>query len=245
MNRVNKEIDLPEILQVNNEDFINFYDALEYLEFEDAILELENVYFQFKGFVEGCIKDSEDKNGDVKTEKVFLDGWISIDLDDAEDFLAEFKENGESEVNYLSLYQGKAKNNKLTENDFEYYLSEINIDSSEIDVYVKKSDLDAIAEQYGIPKKIWSTSGDLLKNDEIVTERAKTTYLNFIAVLLVYIDGATSEPRKKLEGFENKSRLIKYINDNYLQCPGLSTRTLSVKMTEARNSLDQYLIGRT
>lgn len=92
MNRVNKEIDLPEILQVNNEDFINFYDALEYLEFEDAILELENVYFQFKGFVEGCIKDSEDKNGDVKTEKVFLDGWISIDLDDAEDFLAEFKE---------------------------------------------------------------------------------------------------------------------------------------------------------
>jgi len=244
MNKVAKEIGLPEILQVNNEDFINFYDALEYLEFEGAISELNNVYFQFKGFVEGCIKDSADEKGDIKTEKVFLDGWVSVDLEDAEDFLAEFKENGESEVNYLSLYQGKAKNNKLTENDFEYYLTEINIDSSEIDVYVKKSDLDAISEQYGIPKKVWTSSDDLLEDDEIVTEREKTTYLNLIAVLLVYIDGANSEPRKKLEGFENKTGLINYITDNYKKCPGLSSRNLSAKMTEARNSLDQYLFDK-
>jgi len=244
MNKVAKEIDLPEILQVNNEDFINFYDALEYLEFEGAISELDNVYFQFNGFVEGCIKDSADEKGDIKTEKVFLDGWVSIELEDAEDFLAEFKENGESEVNYLSLYQGKAKNNQLTENDFEYYLAEINVDSSETDVYVKKSDLDAISDQYGIPKKEWNAADDLIEDDVPITLREETTYLNIIAVLLVYIDGATSDSNEKLEGFKNKTQLIDYITDKYPGCPGLSSRNLSEKLAEARNSLDQYLNDR-
>lgn len=244
MNEVAKEIDLPEILQLNNEDFINFYDALEYLEFEGAISEIEKIYFQYKGFVEGCIKDSADENGDLKTEKVFLDGWVFIDLEDAEDFLAEFKEKGESEVNYLSLYQGKAKNNQLTENDFEYYLTEINVDSSETDVYVKKSDLDAISEQYGIAKKIWNVSDDLTEDALLVTLREETTYLNIIAVLLVYIDGATSDPSEKLEGFKTKTQLIDYIIDKYPGCPGLSGRNLTAKLADARNSLSQYLNDR-
>jgi hypothetical protein len=55
------------------------------------------------------------------------------------------------------------------------------------------------------------------------------------------IGGITSEPNKKLEGFQNKSRLIEYITDNYPGCPGLDERTLSEKLAQACKSLDQYL----
>jgi len=245
MNEVKNESDLPETTQINNEDFITFYDGLEYLEFEGAISELENVYFHYKGFIDGGIKDSVDEEGNIKTEKVFLDGWVSVDLEEDTDFLTEFEETGESEVSYLNLYRGVAKNKELTENDFEYYLTEFNVDSSETDVYIKKADLDRISEQYGIPKKVWVAPDATNENDGHVTLREETTYLNTIAVLMTYvIDGATSESSKKLERFENKSRLIEYITDNYPGCPGLGSRTLAGKLSDACNSLDQYLKDR-
>jgi len=74
MSDISKEQGLPEIIQINKEDFITFDDTLEYLEFDGALSELEYVYFQYKGFVEGCIKGSTDKDGNIKTEKVFPHG---------------------------------------------------------------------------------------------------------------------------------------------------------------------------
>jgi len=245
MNEVKNESDLPEITQINNEDFITFYDGLEYLEFEGAISELDNVYFHYKGFIDGGIKDSADEEGNIKTEKVFLDGWVSVDLEEDTDFLTEFEEKGESEVSYLNLYDGTAKNKELTENDFEYYLREYNVDSSETEVYIRKSDLDRISKQYGIPKKVWIAPDATNEDDGHVTLRQETTYLNTIAVLMTHvIDGVPSKSSKGVQGFENKSRLIDYITDKYSGCPGLGERTLTAKFTQACKSLDQYMKSR-
>ena len=84
-----------------------------------------------------------------------------------------------------------------------------------------------------------NTSGNTYPDQSLYPVDSVPTLVKRINSALLRIDQVET-----LERFENKSRLIEYITDNYPGCPGLGSRTLAGKLSDACNSLDQYLTDR-
>jgi len=222
-----------EIKIIKGEEFFAFDNAEKFLESEEAVSKVSHVYFRHKGFVEGCSSNEDEPVG------VFLQGYVYAEIEDCGNSLVI---NGEGFTDSLFLYDGKAKNNNYTENDFEYYKADFIVDRSETDVYIKKSDLEDVSKQYGIPIKdqIEEDEEGYDCDDEEVTPKERTTFFNIIGILYEFIGVGEESPKTGKEMFHNMIELINYMEDKYPNVPGIKQRTLSPKFKEALEKCKDY-----
>jgi len=160
------------LISINNEDYISLNDAENYLDEPSAIFRVEVGFFKYKGFAEmrgypdQIMRDTSETDPDMvewidvtPSEEVYVDGMAEIVIqpliqayyDAADVYISEFQE-------FIGLVNGKQSNVSYFENGKAIHIRQqlLNLysnDNYNDDILVKVSDLDALAEKYGIPKK--------------------------------------------------------------------------------------------
>lgn len=218
--------------------FIPFRNASGYLEFQDVVFELDDLYFYFKGFADSLTEEVH------MSSKCYIDGMGIIDVWDG--IICDNVELLFTKTFTISYGTINGKSRLLYDFNTFDFLREIDISANS--VYVKQSDLDRLSESYGINKvSKFIPNGGLDLNDPAVQSepsknlsvKEKTTYQNIIAALLDCVNGDIVGIEKH-QSFKNESELIKFIASRYHGYPGLSESNLSRKFPVAKRSLSNY-----
>ncbi len=163
-----------ETIKINDDEFLTLNDAENYLDEPSAIFQLEVCFFKYKGFAE--MTELLDKpqvctyrlsyEGDSSyeddlyyvmdstfPEKVYINGLVEIKI---KPVTQAFHDGADYFINSIECFIGLVGGEKKE-------VSRLSIPSTQLNLYdgcnynddilVKLSDLDALAEKYGIPKK--------------------------------------------------------------------------------------------
>ena len=153
------------------DEFLPFDLAYDYLEDEKAIYELENIYVYYKGFVNSIGQEV------WESDRFYIDGVAIIDGKDLRNFWQSRYEGGELYVRNFELCHGKVNGQQFDpSNDPITYDLGVSTYINDDNVYVKRSDIDAIARQYGIPKnnKVFKEKDGSTKNDDNYSNKNTT-----------------------------------------------------------------------
>lgn len=237
------------------EDYLKVDDALEYLDSREAVYELEDVYFCFKGFATEHALDVNANAIDIDNEqKRYLEGVCLLELSSSEywEHYYYLVSTGLGVIDgksirgcILRMVSGLIDGNEIEKKSITEYLYNNRYDEFIIDpkeCMFKKSDLDAVSKKFGIPLRHNKPEKTLVitlpveNHTKELTVKAETTYLHIIASLLGYIKGEVPSINKHPE-FTNEAKLIEVLAEQYAGYPGMSTRTLQDKFAKAKKKI--------
>lgn len=112
-------------------------------------------------------------------------------------------------------------------------MDKVSFDNAIEDLYAKKHELELEAVEISV--QIASMATENLESPLI--QRAETTYLNIIAVLLDVILGSGRLPAHP--SIKNQSDLVQHIARFYTGFPGISESTLDHKFAAAKKSIER------
>lgn len=255
------------LIKINGDEYISLNDAVNYLDEPSAAFQLKTYFFRYKGFaemtelldeLEVCTYSYEDDLDDKRTliidrtvpEQVYINGLAEIKIkpitqafhDGREYFISKFK-------CFIGLVNREQKKISYLNNG-----AAISISSKKLNLYkggdynddilVKLSDLDALAEKYGIPKKPQQTPSQPpeiteIKKPEILRGNDFNTCL--LTLIHDFINRNGYKPTAEIVIHELKcsppeGEIIDFKKDNTLSINGATSRTL-VNVARAINNL--------
>ena len=124
--------------------YISFKKAATYLEDREGVRRVENLYCYKRCFASVLVPDSAD-------EEVYLSGFCRIDEDYANEFHGIVDDTDDIESDpIVQVISGKINGKPIIEDDCRLFVLKDRIYKD--DVYVKQSEIEGVAEYFGIPK---------------------------------------------------------------------------------------------
>ncbi|MEO1945001.1 MAG: hypothetical protein ABGY11_11935 [Candidatus Thioglobus sp.] len=234
-----------QVVQLYGDEYIKVDDALEYLESRDVVLKLDNLYYEFNGFATEYELDFNSISGvapEIKylkaVARVCPEGTSFWDLyHNADCFEACFLDMVSGYINGILLnnesihqYHVNGENSSNGDNPFR-----IEFESC----FVKKSEIDELAEEYGIPfKKTTNVTNIINGETNKLNTKSETTYQHIIAALLDYIKGDIPGIEKH-QNFTTEAAMIALLEKIYTGYSGMSKRTLESKFALVKKKLEE------
>jgi len=228
------------VVDLYDEKYIKVEDALEYLDSRDVVLELKNIYLNFKGF---AFESEDDFNFDTDSCKRYIKGVFVINRDESS-FWESYGARMCYQTSELEMVSGFINGLEINSFSITKYFCENNgvftVDSE--NCLIKKVDLDELAKKFGIPpkkKKAEELVAKQVFSQETTRElnsKSETTYQHIIGSLLEYIKGDTPTVKQHPE-FVSEAAMIELLAAKYSGYAGMSKRTLQEKFSQAKKKI--------
>lgn len=238
------------VVQLYGDEYIKVGDAFEYLENREVVFKLDNIYYEFNGFATEYELDFNYCSDDVQ-ERRYLRAVARV-CPEQTSFWGMLKSADCFEVCFLNMVSGYINGIEINDESIhEYYVNGNDGGYGDNPLYVgfescfvKKSELDELAEKYGISLKKLKNE-DIEKPYGVIDDRGselnpklETTYQHIIAVLLSYIKGEVPSIEAH-QAFTTEAAMIDLLADKYAGYGGMSKRTLEDKFAQAKKKLKE------